>query len=212
MSSSGVTTSTSTSGAPIAITGLASGLDTSAIISELMAINRQPLDHITILQEKTQAQQQQLTAIQTSLQTLSADAAALSSPSLFSNTQAVTSSDSTRVSATSGSTTGAGVGGYQVSVSQLANSAQRTFTFVSPSSDDAVTIDGHQTTIKAGSSAADFVSAINSDPNATVYAATTDSGTVVLSNRTTGDTGTNFIQVADSGGSLTEQTGKAKEG
>jgi flagellar hook-associated protein 2 len=34
----------------------------------------------------------------------------------------------------------------------------------------------------------------------------------VLSNRTTGDTGTNFIQVADSGGSLTEQTGKAKEG
>ena len=56
---------------------------------------------------------------------------ALLDPTLFHTTQGVTSSDSTRVSARS--STGAGVGGYQVSVTQLANSAQRTFSYASPS-------------------------------------------------------------------------------
>jgi flagellar hook-associated protein 2 len=192
------------------ITGLASGLDTDQIISEEMSIYNQPVVALQNQQSGLNAQNSALTSIQSSLQTLESDAQALGDPSLFATTQAVTSSDPTRVTATS--TTGAGVGGYQVSITQLANSAQRTFSYTSPASADSVTIDGQQVTIAAGESISSFVNSINSNSNLDVYAAATNSGTVVLSNRSTGDTGTNFIQVQDSGGALSEQASLAKEG
>jgi flagellar hook-associated protein 2 len=217
VSTSSVSSSTSGTGvsslggnAPLQITGLASGLDTNQIITELMAIQQQPITNLQNQESGLTALNTQLTRVQTGLQTLANDAMALLDPSLFHTSQQVTSSDATRVSATS--STGAGIGGYQVAVSQLANSAQRTFTWGSPTSDDTITIDGHPETIKAGESIQDFVSSINSDSSATVYAAATDSGTVVLSDRATGATGSSYIQVADSGGALTEQTGKARAG
>jgi flagellar hook-associated protein 2 len=197
-------------GVPINITGLGSGLDTNSIISALMGVERLPVTHLSNVQTTLQAQQQQLQTIQSSLQQLSFSAADLALPSLFKTGQTVSTSDPTRITATT--TTGAGVGGYQVNVTQLANSAHRTFTFTSPTSDDSLTIDGHQTTVAAGSSIQDFVQSINSDSNATVYAAALDAGTVVLSDRNTGDGGANFIQVADSGGTLAEQTALAKQG
>ena len=197
-------------GGTLQITGLASGLNTDQIITELLAIKAQPITALQNQEAGIKARDTALTSMQTTLQTVFNDAQALEDPSLFHTSQQVTSSDSTRVSASS--STGAGVGGYQVSVSQLANSAQRTFTYASPTADDSITIDGHATTIKAGESISDFVNSINNDSSSTVYAAATDSGTVVFSDRATGDTGTNFIQVADGGGALTEQTAKAKQG
>jgi flagellar hook-associated protein 2 len=115
-----------------------------------------------------------------------------------------------RVSAAS--TTGAGIGGHEVEVTQLANSAQRTFTFKSPAAEDTLTIDGHSFTVKAGESAKELAGAINSNSSATVYAAALEGGTLVLSNRATGNTGAEFIKVSDPGGALTEQAGTAKEG
>jgi flagellar hook-associated protein 2 len=216
MSTSPVSSSTSSGlstlggNAPLQITGLASGLDTNQIITELMSIQQQPITNLQNQESGLTALNTQLTSVQSSLQTLANDAMALMDPSLFQTSQQITSSDTTRVAASS--STGAGIGGYQVSVSQMANSAQRTFTWTSPTSNDAITIDGHQETISAGESIQDFVASINSDQNATVYAAATNSGTVVLSNRATGNTGSGYIQVADSGGALTEQTGKARAG
>jgi flagellar hook-associated protein 2 len=198
------------SGAAQQITGLASGLDTDQIIQEEMAIYEQPVTNLQNQTTNLTAENTALTNIQSQLQTLSADAQALGDPSLFNTTQAVTSSDATRVQATS--STGAGIGGYQVSVTQLANSAQRTFTYASPASADTVGIDGQQVSVSAGESISSFVNSINSNSNLDVYAAATNSGTVVLSSRATGDTGTNFIQVQDSGGTMTEQTSLAKEG
>jgi flagellar hook-associated protein 2 len=195
---------------PLQITGLASGLDTDQIITELLAIDQQPITALQNQETGLTATNTQLTSIQTALQTVADDAGALLDPTLFHTTQGVTSSDPTRVSATTSS--GAGIGGYQVSVTQLANSAQRTFSYSAPASDDTITIDGNPETISAGESIQDFVNSVNADQNATVYAAATDSGTVVFSNRNTGDTGTNYIQVSDPGGALTEQTGKAREG
>ena len=214
---SSTSTSTSTSaagvnsiGGTLQITGLASGLNTDQIISELMAIKSQPLTALQNQETGIKARDTALTSMQTALETLATDAQTLEDPSLFSTSQQVTSSDTTRVSASSSS--GAGVGGYQVSVTQLANSAQRTFSYAAPAANDSITIDGHATTIKAGESISDFVNSINNDSSATVYAAATNSGTVVFSDRATGDTGTNFIQVSDGGGALTEQTAKAKQG
>ncbi len=198
-------------GSSLQITGLASGLNTDQIIQEEMAIYSQPVTNLQNHQKGLTAQNSALTSIQSELQTLVSDAQALGDPSLFAPTQTVTTSDPTRVTATT-SGTGAAIGGYQLSVTQLANSAQRTFTYGSPTAADTISIDGQQVTIPAGQSITDFVNSINSNSNLDVYAAATDSGTVVFSNRQTGDTGTNFIQVTDSGGALTEQTSLAHQG
>lgn len=215
MSTSSTSSTTSTgyqltslgNGSTLQITGLASGLDTDQIVAELMAVKEQPLTALQNEESGLTALNTALGTIQTALQTVANDASALLDPSLFNTTQQVTSSDPAVVSATT--STGAGVGGYEVQVTQLANSAQRTFTYTSPTSDDAVTIDGVSETITAGESLQDYVNQINSDPNATVYAAATDSNTVVLSDRATGYNA-NYIDVSDpSGTTLVQQSATA---
>ena len=68
------------------------------------------------------------------------------------------------------------------------------------------------TPLKAGGTAKELASAINSDSTSTVYAAVLESGTLVLSTRATGNTGKEFIKVSDPGGALSEKAGTAKEG
>ncbi|HEX3690082.1 MAG TPA: flagellar filament capping protein FliD [Solirubrobacteraceae bacterium] len=186
------------------ITGLASGLDTNQIITEEMSIYQQPVTHLQNQQSGLTAMNKQLTSIQSELKTLSSDALGVGDPTLFMTSQSVTSSDTTRVQASSA--TGAGVGGYQVSVSQLANSAQATYSFASPASDDPITINGSSYTINAGESIQDFVDSVNSDQTGSVYAAATNSGTVVFSSRQTG--GSSSIAVNDTGGAMALQSSK----
>lgn len=192
------------------IGGLSSGLDTNAIIDQMMAIERLPRTKLDNKATFAALRQNMLAGFQTQLRAVEAAAKDLRSVTLFTQTQSVDSSDPTKATATTGS--GAGVGGYQLEISQLANSAQRTFSFTSPASAGTITIDGHDTAIAAGASIGDVVAQINSDTGATVYAAATDSGTIVLSSRQTGDTGGGFIDVTATGGALTEQAAKARQG
>ena len=213
MSTSSVSSSSSSSAAGLSslnggglqVTGLASGLNTNQIIQEEMSIYQQPVTNLQHQQSGLTAMNKQLTSIQSELQTLSSDALAVGDPTLFKTQQSVNSSDTTRVQASSA--TGAGVGGYQVAVTQLANSAQATYGFTSPASDDAITVNGSAYTIKAGESIQDFVDSINSDQAGTAYAAATNSGTVVFSSRQTGASQT--IAVNDTGGALALQSSKA---
>jgi flagellar hook-associated protein 2 len=175
-----------------------------------MAVEREPVTRMTDAQEKLQGQQKELETVQSSLQQLALAASEFSMPSLFETSQAVISSEPTRVSAATSD--GAGIGGYEIEVTQLANSAQRTFTFTSPAAEDTLTIDGNSFTVKAGESAKELADTINSDSSSTVYAAVLEGDTLVLSNRATGNTGTEFIQVSDPGGALVEKAGTAKEG
>ena len=209
-SSPTIATTSSASGAALQVTGLASGLDTAKIVSQMMEIQKRPVTALQTQQQKLNARNTQLTTIQQTLKKVNDDALALLDPRVYRGTQKATSSDPTRVAAST--TAGAGVGGYQLAVTQLANAAQRTFSFATPAADGTVTIDGHDTSIAAGASVYDLADAINNDQSATVYAAATDSGTIVLSNRNTGDTGAGFIQASGSGGALTEQAGRAKQG
>jgi flagellar hook-associated protein 2 len=209
MSTSGISLN-STTGSPLSVTGLASGLDTTEIIAALMAAEREPVTRLTDEQEKLQGDQQQLQTIQSSLQQLTLTASEFSLPTSFESTQTVTSSDPSLISAAA--SVGAVVGGHEVEVTQLATAAQRTFTFTSPASEDKITIDGHELTLKAGETAKEFATAVNADSSATVYAAALENGTVVLSDRATGNTGTEFIKVSDSGGALTEKAELAREG
>jgi flagellar hook-associated protein 2 len=209
MSTSAVTTNTGGT-TPLSFSGLASGLDTSSIIQALLSAERQPITHLTNQQEKLVGQQTELASIQTKLQQLTFSAFEFTLPSLFEGVQSVTSSEPVRVGAAI--TSGAGVGGYEVEVTQLANSAQRGFTFTSPAAEDTITIDGHEYTLAAGATAKELASKINSDGKGTVFAAVQGEGAIVLSSRTTGVTGGEFIQVTDAGGTLVEKAGSSKEG
>jgi flagellar hook-associated protein 2 len=207
MSSSPISVNTQ-SGNPISITGLSSGIDTAQIIEALVNAERVPITHLTTQQTKLQAQQTVLRSLQTSLQSLSFTVADFALPSLFETSQAVSSSEPLRVGAVA--TAGAGVGGYQVEVTQLANSAQRTFAFESPAAEETITVDGQEFTVKAGMTAKELAGKINANGTATVFAAAINAETLVFSNRETGSTGGEFIQVE--GASLTEKAGTAKEG
>jgi flagellar hook-associated protein 2 len=216
--SAGATLGSLGTGAPLQITGLASGLDTNSIVKALMAIEKQPLTRLQNQQTGLQSMNTQLTGVQAALQGLTGKAQALADPSLWASTQTVSSTNSTLVSATTVSGKGAVVGGYQVGVSQLATSAQRTFTFASPAAADTVTIDGQQISLASGASAQDFANAVNSSSTADVWATVTgtDAATgnpkVVLSNRATGAQSGAYIQVSDTSNALTEIAAAANAG
>ena len=81
--------------------GLGSGLDTNAIVSQLMEIERQPRARLERRQAAVQARQDALRDIATKLKTLKSAAQALASAGTWAPTQTVASSDSTRVGARS---------------------------------------------------------------------------------------------------------------
>jgi flagellar hook-associated protein 2 len=204
------TSSLSTNGSTIQFSGLASGLNTTSIIQALLSAERQPITRLTNQQEKLAGQQTELSTVQSSLQQLSFAAFEFTLPSLYEGTQTVSSSEPGRIAASISS--GAGVGGYEVEVTQLANSAQRTYAFTVPTGEDTITVDGHEYTVKAGTTAKELASKINSDGKGTVFAAVQGEGSIVLSSRTTGASGAEFIKLTDAGGTLTETAGTAKEG
>lgn len=196
---------------PMQVTGLASGLDTNAIVQALMATQQQQVTNLQNQQTGLTAMNTQLTSIQSALQKVAADAQALGSPSLFALTQTISSTNSTLVGATATSNNGAVVGGYQVSVSALASASQKTDSFTSQSSANTVTIDGQQISLAAGASADDLVNAVNSNSNLDVWATVTQEASgntpaqIVFSDRQTGEpSGSNYIQVSDTAGALTD--------
>lgn len=194
----------------MSISGLASGLDTSSLLQQMMAIEKRPRVLLDTKQSLIETRQSLLKEFQTKLRSLQLAAADLRSVALYAQTQAVDSGDPTKLTATS--TSGAGVGGYQIEVSQLANAAQRTYDYRSPAADGSITIDGRATAIRAGMTAQEVATAINSDRDAAVYAAATGAGTIVFSSRATGDTGAGFISVSDGTGAFTEVAGRARQG
>ncbi len=203
-------TVSSSTNSPLSFSGLASGLNTSEIISSLLSVEREPVARMTNEQTKLEGQRTQLLSIQNGLSQLSVSAQELGSVVLFKDAQGVTSSNPTLVAASTSA--GAAIGGYELEVTQLASSGQRTFTFHSPSEADQVTIDGQSFEVAAGASAQTLANAINASSSATVYAAVTNGETIVLSTRATGASGPSYIQVGDAGGTLTEQAALAKEG
>ncbi len=205
-----VTSIGSGAGAPISFNGLASGLNTSEIISALLGVERAPITQLSNERTTLEGQQSVLRALQGELNQLTFSAQELSSPLLFKSAQSAESSEPGRVAATV--TTGAAVGGYEVEVTRLANSGQRTFAFKSPAAGQAFTIDGHEVQLAAGATAQDLVNKINSDAEATAYAASPNGETIILSTRETGASEAGFLTVAGAGETLTEKPELAKEG
>jgi flagellar hook-associated protein 2 len=199
------------SSSALQVTGLASGLNTNAIVQALMAAQQQQVTNLQNQQTGVTTLNTQLTSIQTALQTVADDAQALGNPSLFTPSQTITSTNSSLVSGSANNSTGAVVGSYSLTVTALASASQETFSFTSPTSPDTITIGGRQYSLAAGASADNLASSINSDSKGTVWATVTQESTnggpatVVLSDRQTGVPTGNDLEPT-SGTSLTGGT------
>ncbi len=184
----------------IALSGLASGLDTNAMISALMAVNAQPLNALKIKAQQDQTVQTSLQGIQTSLQSLNDAASSLSSVLNWLPTQSGDTSNSgiAGVSITGGAAAGA----YNLNVDHLAQTAQGSFEIDPGAGATAFSVqasDGTTTTFNVGGMTAQAAAdAINGTAGAPISAAVIQPGDgttrLVLTSRTTGGDG-NFTFV-----------------
>jgi flagellar hook-associated protein 2 len=189
----------------LSLTGLASGLDSDTIIQKLMEIERQPETRMQLQQKRAQARQDALRDVMTRLGNLQSAARDLRSTSLWAPVQTVDSSDSAKIGAQVVS--GAGVGGYQVSVQQLARSEQRTYAYTASGSASQITIGSAAIDIAVGASLADVVATVNARADSPVYASAVN-GQLVLSGKTTGSAS----GFGATGATLVEDGAKAKLG
>ena len=181
--------------ADIGLSGLASGVDTSAIIDKLMALERQSTTRISNRQTAVTGQQTSLKAIASKLTALKDAALALSADATWAQNQTVASSDATKVGvAQSG---GAGIGGHTVQVNRLASSAQRGYSFAGTSGTLTIAYasgDPKEITVAvaAGATIQQVADAINAKSAGPVVAAVVKNSLgedrLVLSSRTTGST------------------------
>jgi hypothetical protein len=110
--------------AGLGLSGLASGVDTAAIVEQLMAIDRQGKTRLQLRQGSFGAQQTTLRDLKAKLDALKAAAADLRSPATWSEGQTVESSDAARVAVAR--TGGAPIGGYSVKPEDRAENVRRT--------------------------------------------------------------------------------------
>jgi flagellar hook-associated protein 2 len=175
--------------AGIQLSGLASGLDTGSIVTQLMSIEKIPRTRITNAQALDTAARTNLSAIQSKLQALKLAAQGLGSIASWGDTQVASSSDDTKVGVKTYA--GVGPGGYDVAINNLAGAASRTYGFTSSSSPQTITINNAGGTptgtfdLAADATLDDAVAAINGKPEAGVFAVNVD-GKLVLAARTTG--------------------------
>ena len=111
----------------LSLGGLASGLDTAAIIDQLMQIERQPRVRMALAESVEHARQDNLRAIGTQLRSLLGAAKDLSSPGVWADTQTVDVSDGIKLAARRTGATA--IGGHVVNVTALARAEQRSYTF-----------------------------------------------------------------------------------
>jgi flagellar hook-associated protein 2 len=112
-----VSSSLSSTSAPVSFTGLASGLNTTSIIQKLMALDQEPVTQMQTQQTNLQNQQSVYTQLSTLMQTLQLSAQSLSSGSTFG---LVDGSSSNPDVATISTSNGAQAGNYSLTVNQLA--------------------------------------------------------------------------------------------
>ena len=185
------TTTKSTSATPFFnVGGIATGLDTNSIIDQLLAIDRQPETLLTQRSTVETARQAALKAIQTSMQSLQTAAQAMRDPSVWANTQTVTSSSPTAVSAVL--TGGAAAGGFQIGVQRLASADQVTqgTSLAAANGDDVLHIQVGSgavanVSIASGDTLATIASKINASSSSQVYASVVNNK-LVLSGQVTG--------------------------
>jgi flagellar hook-associated protein 2 len=208
------------------LTGIASGVDTSAIVDQLMAIDRQQTARLGFRQDSVKARQAGITEVASQLSALKLAAQNLASASTWVATQTVDSSDPAKVTATR--IGGAGIGGHTIAVDRLASSAQRGFGWTpSPTAGsfdiyygtDPAATGASKITVNVGANAtaADVAAAINGNGSAPAYATVlTDPASgaqrLVLSARKPGEASSFSVNQAGMSGQMTEDPAYERSG
>lgn len=167
----------------MALSGLASGVDTESIIAQLMAVERTPRTRMQLADTQAEARQTQLRELSTKLGAVRDAAAALRSVTTWADTQKLTSSDSARIAISAAGT--AAPGSRLLEVSQLAVSAQHAFDYTASASPQSITIGSFTLAVDANADAATVASALNARDDAPVSAVVAG-GKLVLTSRTSG--------------------------
>ena len=168
----------------ISLSGMASGLDTDSIITQLMSVERQPRTRMALADTQAQSRQTTLRDLATKLGAVRDAAAALSTTTTWTDTQKLTSSDPARVAVSASGT--AAPGAHRIEVTQLATATQHAFQYTAPSgSSQDITIGAYKLTVAPGATVSTVASALNADADAPV-SAVVSGGLLVLTSRTTG--------------------------
>jgi len=162
--------------AGISLGGLASGLDTETMITQLMALEAQPKTLLQNQQKKEEARKTALEDVARQMRALSTAVTDLRSALTWGNVQKATSSDETKVSA-SITGTGAPAGAVTVDVHQLARAEQRTYDYTKSN----VTINGKSVDLTATADAAEAAKKINETDGVGVYAGVVNNKLVLTS-------------------------------
>jgi flagellar hook-associated protein 2 len=196
---------TSSSSTPLQnVGGLASGLNTNTIISQLLQIERQPEVLMMVRQSIEQKRSDTLTAINSQLVSLQNAEWKMRDVTVWANSQTVSSTDSQNLTATQ--TGGSAAGGYEIQVTQLARADQVTqgaaSGVTSAAGDDTLHIQVGQNTaadvqVSAGDNLSTIASKINANASSQVYASVLNNK-LVLSGKLTG--AANTIAVTSDGG------------
>src|SRR4051794_23208689 len=168
---------------PLSLNGLASGLDTESIISQLMSVEQAPKTRMQQQDTQAQARQTQLRDLATRLNAVRDAATALGSVTTWAPTQSLTTSDATRVGVRAlGS---AAPGTHLIEVSALAVSAQHAYDFTKSALPQSITIGAFTLAVDPGSDAAAVAQAVNARQDSPVSAVVAG-GKLVLTSRTSG--------------------------
>lgn len=169
--------------------GIASGMDTDAIITQLMSLESAPRTRMARQQVAVQARQDALKTVDSKLTTLKFAAGDLRSALLWTPTQTVASGNESVVTARR--LAGAAPGGYTVNVGSMASADSRTYAWNAGGGDVSVDyktdgVAANKTFALTGKSLDEAVATINSDADSPVWAVNVG-GKLSLSRRETGD-------------------------
>jgi flagellar hook-associated protein 2 len=152
--------------AGLTLGGLASGIDTDAVITQLMAIERAPQSRLKLKESVLQARQTALSDVATRLRSLQTAVKDLSSVTTWADTQSLDVSDTTKMTAKRLS--GSAPGGHVINVTELARAEQHSLRF-DPGA-GTLSIGATNIDITATDTGQDVADKINASPGAPAYA------------------------------------------
>jgi len=170
----------------LALSGLASGIDTDSIITQLMAAEGQSRTRLELADLRAEGRKTGLTDLATKLGAVRDAANALKSSTTWSKVQKLTSSDPARIAARADAS--AAPGTRLIEVTALAVTAQHAFTYTSSAAPQTITIGSFSLAVDPDSTASAVAAAINDRADAPVSAVVA-SGKLVLTSRTGGASG-----------------------
>ncbi len=181
--------------AGVSVGGLASGMDTNTMVTQLMAIERQPLTRLDASRLRAEGRRAAFDELATKMRALLTARADLGGAALWKDVQKVESGDAARVVArkSPNASTDVPAGTYAVTVTQTAQAQQSYFAYTAPDPAGSVSVTigsgDTQTTVSTAAGRTgigDVAAAINGDSTLAVYAEVTSAGELLLKAKQTG--------------------------